>query len=297
MANDRVVFDIWGCRGSRSFLPARSRVGNNTSCYSILYRDKLLVMDAGWGLSALGHAMTTRQALRGVKDVFLLVSHAHCDHWEGLKDVGWFWDKDNGLNVHICGPSQALEAIRAGFEHPSYVPLEVLAIGTVDSLAWHPLGAREKHDFGGWQVETFALNHASGAGATRRPLDTLGFRVSGPADGPTVCYMLDHEPMPNTRALEDEMMLGANLAVWDAHFGLRREQRFGHGSQEHAADVAGRFPETLVLAGHHGPMFNDVQLKRSFRAHRRDLENFRLAVEGDAYTWSRRARRFASESR
>jgi phosphoribosyl 1,2-cyclic phosphodiesterase len=291
------MFDIWGCRGSRSFLPARSRVGNNTSCYSILSKDQLFVLDAGWGLSALGYAMTTRPVLRGVKDVFLFVSHAHCDHWEGLKDVGWFWDKDNGLNVHICAANQALEAIGAGFAHPSYVPLEVLAMGTVDSLALHPLGVRETYEFGGWKVETFPLNHASGTAATRRTLDTFGYRLTGPSGSPCVAYLLDHEPTPETRALEDEMMQGVHLAVWDAHFMLRREQRFGHGSQEHAADVARRFPDTLVIAGHHGPMFSDSDLRKSFRAQAREMSNFELAVEGDSYAWHPKTARFSVVSR
>lgn len=296
MAQDAVHFDIWGCRGSRSFLPARSSIGNNTSCYSLRAGDRLFVFDAGWGLPALGWAMESQKRFSGVRRVDLFVSHAHCDHWEGLKDVGWLWERGNGIELTIRASHQALSSIRSGFDHPSYVPLEVLAMGTLGALRMESLGVGERRDIGdGATVQTFPLNHASGDEGFRKTLDTLGFRVTVPR-GPTVCYLLDHEPNEGTQSVEREMTDGAHLVVYDAHFSRIRDQKFGHGSQEHTANVARRSPETMVLAGHHGPMYSDADLVRNFRSHARGLANFKLAIEGHSYPWVARRGAFAMDA-
>ena len=287
-----VHFDVWGCRGSRSFLPARSRVGNSTSCYSLLRGDHVFVFDAGRGLSALGEAMESDgSAFAGVRFVEVFVSHAHCDHWEGLKDVGWFWRRGNGLEVTIHGTAEALEAIDGGFAHPSYVPLDILAQGTVAGFRRSPVAPRERRAGRGWVVDTFPLNHASGRGATRKALDTLGYRLRLD-DGPTVAYLLDHEPVPETLEMELEMLAGTHLAVYDAHFAAIADQTFGHGSQEHAGNMARRHPGLTVLAGHHGPMYTDEMLKANLRVYGAGAPGLKLAVEGQGFEWNGRSGRF-----
>jgi phosphoribosyl 1,2-cyclic phosphodiesterase len=287
-----VHFDVWGCRGSRNFLPARSRVGNNTSCYSLLRGDHLFVFDAGRGLCALGDAMETSSRFAGVRYVEAFVSHAHCDHWEGLKDVGWFWRRGNGLEVTIHATTEALDAIEGGFAHPSYVPLDILAQGTVAGFRRSPTQPRDRRTGPGWVLDTFPLNHASGRGPTRRPLDTLGYRVRLD-EGPTVAYLLDHEPVPETLEMELEILAGTQLAVYDSHFATVAEQTFGHGSLEHAGNMARRHPGLTVLAGHHGPMYSDAQLKENLRRFGRNAPGLRLAVEGQGYLWNARTGRFA----
>lgn len=236
--------------------------------------------------------MEKERRFRRVRVVDLLVSHAHCDHWEGLKDVSWLWERGNGLRLRIWGTAEALHSIRQGFAHPSYVPIEVLAIGTLGSLDWQPVRAGERHQAGEWAIRTFALNHHSGEGQTLRRLDTVGYRLEAPAGGPTVCYLLDHEPTEATLAGEIEVVVGSHLTVYDAHFANRADQRYGHGSQEHAASMASRNPGGLVFAGHHGPMYRDAAIRQNFRRHARGLPNFRMAVEGDSYAWSASRRGF-----
>lgn len=281
---EAVAFDVWGCRGSRNFSPPRSSIANLTSCYSLLRGRDLMVFDAGRGLSALGHALRAQPRFAAVRRVHVLVTHAHMDHWEGLKDVEWFWRRGNALEVAIYGSREALDTLRRGFEPPSYVPLELLAQGTLRRLRFVTLEAGQRRALGGWTLRTFKLYHYSGNDDDKRLLDALGYRLSRPG-GPSVAYISDHEPGAHTVALEAELTRGAHLALYDAHFPDVRSHMHGHGSQEHAAGVARARPGTLVLAGHHGPLFTDAELRGSHRRFGRGLRNFELAVEGRTYVW------------
>src|SRR5262249_38643902 len=132
-------FEVWGCRGSRSFVPARSAIGNHTSCYSLLHGPDLLVIEAGRGILALGSAIHRRAALRRVRRGHVLVSHAHLDHWEGLKDAEWFWGRERRLEVTLLGTAQALRAMRTAYSHPFYVTLELLAATTGCRVSWEEI--------------------------------------------------------------------------------------------------------------------------------------------------------------
>jgi phosphoribosyl 1,2-cyclic phosphodiesterase len=282
--HESIEFDVWGCRGSRNFVPDRSRIGNLTACYSLLIGEDLFVLDAGRGLAALGQAVFTQPRYRGVARVHILVTHAHMDHWEGLKDADWFWARGNGLKVAIWSTEEGLGAIRRGHEPPSYVPLDMLAEGTLASLSYCVVHADETRDVHGVQVKTSALYHYSGETTARRVLDTVGFRLEV-RGGPVVCYLSDHEPGADTRATEQAMLAGAHLAVFDSHFPDISRQAHGHGSQEHTAAVARQHPGVLILAGHHGPMFSDEEIRATHARHGADLGNFEVAVEGSTYVW------------
>jgi phosphoribosyl 1,2-cyclic phosphodiesterase len=271
--------------------PATSRVGNSTICSSIVCGSELFVLDAGRGLLALGAAMRDDARFRQIRRVHVFVSHAHLDHWEGLKDVDWFWKPDNGLDVRIWGTREALQAIRRGFAHPSYVSLEVLARGTTAALRFQALKAWQSKAIGDWQLETFPLHHYSGIGREKRLLDTLGFRLTGPG-GVRVAYVCDHEPIASTRAMERSILQGTHLAIIDAHFSSIVDHCFGHGSQEHAAGLARQHPDTLILASHLAPMLTDTELHAARRRYANGVANYKLAHETSNWRWNERLERF-----
>lgn len=291
-----IVFDVWGCRGSRSLVPGLSQIGSFTSCYSLFDGETMVVVDAGRGLARMASAVGREARFRGLRKVRIFVTHAHMDHWEGLKDADWFWEKNNGLDVALHGPAEALEAIDRAHRHPSYVPLDRLAIGTLGAWATSVVEFRTPLRAGRWQVEAWPLNHYSGGGESKNFLQTAGWRIEHD-DGPSIAYLSDHEPTGATAARETEMMGGSQLAVWDASYAEIRDHAYGHGSQEHAAKVARSHPGLLVLAAHHGPFSTDRLLRETFRKHGKGLPNYRLAVEGERWSWDRRTRAFVVATR
>jgi len=254
------------------------------------------VFDAGSGLVPLSHATSAAGRFPGLKRVHILMSHAHMDHWEGLKDCDWLWRFGNGLELILHGPDEALTAVRDGHGPPSFVALEVLAEMTLGKLEFRPIGAGKSRRIADAKLTTFSLNHYSGDADSRRDIDALGYRVETTA-GATVCYLCDHQPTPQTTAAEDRAMAGADLAIWDAHFGDRAQQMFGHGSQEHAADVAHRFPRAVILAGHHGAAADDSDIRAAGKRHGKGVENYVLAREGMTWRWDGRRRRFVDQGR
>lgn len=286
-----VEFDVWGARGSRNLTPATSTIANYTSCYSLKAGPDLFVIDGGRGLGVLSHAITNTRRFQDVERVHLFLSHSHMDHWEGLKDAGWFWTNGNGLKLDILGANEAIHAVQTGYGHPAYVPLEILAERTLRQLRFVTLEADETRRVRGWSFRTFALNHYSGMGDHKNHLATLGYRVRSP-EGFTFAYLCDHEPTEATVDLETKMLTGAHLAIIDAHFADRTQHAFGHGSQEHAATLASRHPETLVLAGHHGPTSTDAEIRRTHKRFGKGLKNFAIAAEGMTLKWDHRRSRF-----
>ena len=279
-----IEFEIWGARGSRNLMPPTSKIANYTSCYSLKTGRDLFVFDGGRGLGVLSHAVANDRRFDDVERIHLFLSHAHMDHWEGLKDAGWFWHAENGLSLQVFGPREAVDAVERGYGHPAYVPLEILAAHTLRRLRLSVLSAGKTRRVAGLQFRSFALNHYSGAGAHRNPLATLGYRVRSP-QGFVFAYMCDHEPTAATLEKEDRMLSGAHLAIIDAHFSDRAQHAFGHGSQEHAAELAKRHPQTRVLAGHHGPTHTDAAIREAHRRHGKGIRNFALATEGLRLLW------------
>jgi phosphoribosyl 1,2-cyclic phosphodiesterase len=289
--------DIWGTRGSRNLVPPRSAIGNNTSCYSLLLGKDLVVMDGGRGLAALGFALSSEKRFASVERINLFVGHAHMDHWEGLKDCDWFWSKTNGLELTIHAPQQALDVIQRGYGHPSFVPLEILAEGNLADIRFESNQSGEDTQFGDFRLDTFSLYHYSGSGDHKRFLDTLGIRISVTDGGPVLCYLCDHEPTEKTHEMEGEVLSGASIALVDAHFPSIANHAYGHGSQEYAAKLAHAFPETVIIATHHGPSFSDEVIRESFAKYSRDLPNLRIATEGTTYRWNFDKKVFEEESK
>lgn len=290
-----VVFDIWGCRGSRSLIPPRSKIGNNTSCYSLSQGTQFIAIDAGRGLGALSHALGSQSRFEEIDTVNILISHAHMDHWEGLKDAEWFWVPYRSLKVRIYAGQTTIEVIERAHAHPSYVALQQLGAASGNDIEFIPIAQSQTFDVAGWRVETFPLNHFSGNGDSRLLVETIGYRITVPG-GPTIAYLSDHMPSEEGRADELRGISGAHMAVFDAHYAEIADQNYGHGSQEYASSIARENPEMTVFAAHHGAGLSDGKITDAFAKFGKDLPNYKLAIENESYRWNRGRKTFVKAS-
>src|SRR5207247_4679750 len=90
---------LWSTRWSLpSAGPETVRYGGNTSCVEVRGRSHaLLVLDAGTGIRRLGGTVDP-----GVTRIYILLTHLHMDHIQGL---GFFAPLyRDGAEAHVYGP-------------------------------------------------------------------------------------------------------------------------------------------------------------------------------------------------
>ena len=272
---------IWGSRGSiASPGTGTKRYGGNTSCVEVRASgSEPVILDAGTGIRELG----VRLVEEGVERIFLLLTHLHVDHLEGLGMFEPIWRPQTEL--HIWGPASpvaSLEERIATYFSPPLFPVHLSEVPA--TIEYHDASESEWQTDGARFVST-AIIH---------PGPTVGYRIE--AGGRIVAYLTDHEPA-----------LGADLRSdppqWISGFGLAHEAdllihdcqytpeeyhgRFGwgHSTTEHAALFARTARVDRLMLFHHDPMHTDDQLEsmRDDVVQRWGVDGERcvLAAEGD----------------
>ena len=91
--------EVRGVRGSFPRPDARDPFGGNTSCFFLRCGGTGIVLDAGSGLSALGHDL---QNDPNPRRLHILITHFHMDHILGLLSFSPFFDPER--EIRIYGP-------------------------------------------------------------------------------------------------------------------------------------------------------------------------------------------------
>jgi phosphoribosyl 1,2-cyclic phosphodiesterase len=247
---------IWGCRGSVPTPGAETvRYGGNTSCVEVALDDgAVLVLDAGTGIRSLGHELMERGAFR----LYLLLTHLHLDHLEGLRFFGPLWD--SRVTIDIWGPPSPVSSLRERIARSFSPPLFPLDLRDVPArVAFHDV-PREP-----WTIESASL----AASLVVHPGPTVGFRIE--TNGSSFAYIPDHEPAlagPIEGRRTDWLSGGAlaegvDMLLHDAQYSEEEyPQRIGWGHSSVADAVA--FSKVVearrLLLFHHEPLHNDGSL-------------------------------------
>jgi phosphoribosyl 1,2-cyclic phosphodiesterase len=261
---------FWGVRGSVSASGRRfEEFGGHTPCVEIRCGDRLFVVDAGTGLTALGATLIENPP----GEIDILFSHLHLDHIGGLpffkpallgKSTIRTWCGNLGgasakeaLDRVYSPPifPVTLDDLPARFEHVGFKAGETLRL---------PDGAR---------VDTVALNHPNGA---------TGYRFAH--GGQVVCYISDIEhsdpwPPPDlARFIE-----GADLVIYDGMFSEEEYPRcrgWGHSTWEKGVELC-RVAHVKSLAIFHlHPAHDDVWLRELEAALQAAMPTAFIAREG-----------------
>ncbi len=272
---------FYGVRGSIA-APGRHTVkyGGNTSCLLVEPDDDtVLVFDAGTGIRALGELLESDS-----RDVYLLFSHYHWDHIQGLPFFKPIYQ--TGRKIHLLSnylsSGDAASALDQMID-PHFPVTGAQLRAEIDVLPFDEQGTAI---IGGAKVSTRQLNHPGGGSAYR--VDTLHGSLA---------YITDNELFPpgdvkTSYAEWIEFARDVDLLIHDAMYldeELQQIHGWGHSLISQALQLALDAGVKRVVLFHHDPSRTDSQLdeilsnSREWMArHTADTEVF-LALEGDSY--------------
>ena len=216
------------------------------------------------------------------------------DHWEGIKDAEWFWAGATGWRCRSSAPAETLGAVRTATRTRSTWRSSSWPSARVRGLAWLMLRAGD----GGASPASAAHGAAlplQRRGARIRVLDAIGFRLTAP-DGGHDRLLCDHEPRPSTAAAERDLLAGAHLAVYDAHFPDVRTRCTGTARRSTRRTWPASTPAPWCWPATTARCSGTGRSAPPSGATAAAPPNFQLAVEGERYRFDARRAAFAKRT-
>lgn len=275
-AGDSLRVRFWGVRGSVSAAGAAfEEYGGNTPCVEFRCGGRLVIVDAGTGLVALGVDL----AASAPPEIDILLSHLHLDHVGGLPFFKPALMADRLVRLH-CGNlrgESAEEALDRLFSPPLF-PISLSQLpGSFEHVGFKAGQTVRLHD--GLEVRTIPLNHPGGA---------TGYRFDH--RGRAVCYISDiehSEPWPPPELVA--FVRRADLVIYDGMFSETEYLRcrgWGHSTWQKGADLC-RAAEVHSLAVFHlHPQHDDAYLRKLEEEIKAHMPGAFLAREGRAVTFA-----------
>jgi phosphoribosyl 1,2-cyclic phosphodiesterase len=245
---------FWGVRGSIACpSPDHVRFGGNTSCVEVGAGDHRFILDAGTGIRALGN----RFLKSDVRTIYLLLSHTHWDHINGLPFFRPAYDPGRRMHIlagHLKDQGLSIEGVlNQQMREPVFpVPLDAMK-AIVECEDFEAGDAFEL--FPGVRLRTAALNHPNGA---------TGYRIEHA--GKSACYITDTEHVPGQ---PDERVLrlieGADLVIYDSTY---TEAEFadhvgwGHSTWNEGMRLCQIAGAKQLATFHHDPDHEDGMMDR-----------------------------------
>jgi phosphoribosyl 1,2-cyclic phosphodiesterase len=301
---------FWGVRGSIPCPgPSTVKYGGNTACIELRVgeADRLLIIDAGSGIRALGNSMMQRDLPKGPMKTDIFISHTHWDHIMGFPFFTPIYIP--GTTINIYGPvtyeEEGLDRIIGDQLSYRYFPVKHSELSA--NITYHALKECEMDLGDGITLRTKYLNH---------PILCLGYRFEH--EGKVFCTAYDTEPFRNlfptdpsdpdydeSAAVEGEsaakeenkkylsFIHASDILIHDTQYThkeyLDSKLGWGHSTFEYAINAAHKAYVKKILCLHHDPLRTDDQLDALAEEYsnlvkgKTDLE-IEIAREGMEYT-------------
>lgn len=263
---------FWGVRGTLAS-PGKEfhRTGGNTICAEVRCGQRLIVLDAGTGIRALGSQLIEQTKMRRID---LMLTHAHYDHVEGLPFFAPLFSPEYAIDIwagELDGAKSTKDAVTGLMRRP-YFPVgpDVFCA----RINYRSVAKNEVLDLGeGIIVKTAPLHHPGGA---------TGYRIE--FAGKSFAFVTDTEHVPG-RFNEDVLSLIRDVDVfaYDASFTdveLPDFAGYGHSTWEEGLRLCKHANAGRMLAIHHVPFRTDDEIELIERAIRQLHPPSGIAREG-----------------
>ncbi|MDB5510890.1 MAG: fold metallo-hydrolase [Enterovirga sp.] len=273
--SDDLYIKFWGVRGSIAAPGQRfGTFGGNTPCVEVRCGPRLVIVDAGTGLVALGVEL----GASAPSSIDLVLSHLHLDHVGGFPFFRPALMADRLIRVH-CGNLRG-ESAEAALDRLFSPPLFPVGLAQLPGSFEHVgFKAGEALELGnGLTVPTVPLNHPGGA---------TGYRFNH--RGRSVCYISDIEhsepwPPPDLSAFVKD----ADLVIYDGMFSeteYLRCQGWGHSTWEKGVALCEAAGARGLAIFHLHPQHDDSYLLGVEAAIKARMPGAFLAREGQELTF------------
>jgi phosphoribosyl 1,2-cyclic phosphodiesterase len=242
---------FFGVRGSTPCANTKYSIyGGHTSCVGIELDDHLIIFDAGSGIyDASKLAMEKPE-----KEVFLLFSHLHLDHFMGLPFFAPFWRKDYKINI-FAGSLGNYGGINSFLSRTFTEPL--FPVNYTDfpaQIQCQDFTPGMTLEIKGATINTCALNHPNGA---------VGYRLN--YNGYSICYVTDTEHMLLKRdPAITELIQNSDLLIYDSSYSddnFANYKGWGHSTWQEGIRLAQDANVKQLAIFHHDPANTDERME------------------------------------
>lgn len=248
-----ITIRFWGVRGSvPSPGPSTALVGGNTSTVELRCGDRVIVLDAGTGLRALGDQLVAERK----REVSVLLSHHHWDHIQGLPFFVPVYLPGTQLSVY--GPKAERLGLREVLAQQMASPVFPVRLEELSArLDTHEVWSGETFAIGDVRVSVVKANHPGGV---------LAYRVE--YKGSSLVYATDTEHHSCIDPALLRLARGADVLIYDSQY-TPEEYRGEHGPSKvgwgHSTYVEGaRLAEAAEVGRfvlfHHDPRRSDADV-------------------------------------
>lgn len=273
---------FWGTRGLISSPKKETAIyGGNTSCIQIVYKNHLILIDTGFGVTNFGEVLMDRILKKNEElTIHIFFTHYHWDHIQGLPFFHPIYFPSTTLNLYSPLSSDlAMENLDVLFDG-SYSPFA--GINSMPStMIFHELN--KSITIGDLKVDHTPLDH----GWHEAPTFAYKFQNSEES----IVIASDHEARKsdiNDRFIE--FAHDCSLLVHDGQFSEKQyldKKGWGHSSVNQALDNALASKAQMTLLTHHLPDHSDSDLNLLYEKYNNDDKyrnlNFAFAKESFLY--------------
>ncbi len=253
---------FWGTRGSVP-VPGENtlKYGGNTPCVEIrTSEDKLIILDAGTGIRALGNFIVKNNIDQPLD---ILLSHYHWDHIQGIPFFVPIYQKGRQITFYgVPGSEKSIEKLLSDQMERDYFPININEVPS--EIKYEHLSSNQTLRLDGADIKTLKVYH---------PSPTLTFKVI--ENDKCIVYMTDNEldvEGENKNNLNEklkeknkeliEFCSGCDYLIHDMMYDslLKDKLGWGHSSNKALAHFAIMAEVKNLIFFHYNPEYTDEKI-------------------------------------